>query len=148
MPNYKRDVLESVTSGKQRALSLLRQAISGLNERIEYTGGNAQSRSVEFSNKVFIVHGHDEGARETVARFLAQLGFEPVILHEQPNKGRTIITKFREEAADVGFAVVLMTPDDHGGKQGVDMRPPRARMSYSSLASSLAHLAPSGSPPL
>ncbi len=55
-----------------------------------------------------------------------QLGFEPVILHEQPNKGRTIITKFREEAADVGFAVVLMTPDDHGGKQSADTRP-RAR---------------------
>lgn len=40
---------------------------------------------------------------------------EPVILHEQPNQGRTIITKFREEAGGVAFAVVLMTPDDLGG---------------------------------
>ena len=38
---------------------------------------------------------------------------EPVILHEQPNKGRTIIDKF-EEYADVRFAVVLLTPDDVG----------------------------------
>lgn len=38
---------------------------------------------------------------------------EPVILHEQPNKGRTIIEKF-EEHADVRFAVVLLTPDDVG----------------------------------
>jgi predicted nucleotide-binding protein len=66
--------------------------------------------------KVFIVHGHDGEARLSVARFIEKLGFEAVILHERPNKGRTIITKFREEAAGVGFAVVLMTPDDVGGK--------------------------------
>jgi predicted nucleotide-binding protein len=64
---------------------------------------------------VFVVHGHDEGPREAVARFLEKLGLQPVILHEQPNKGRTIITKFQEEAAEAGFAVVLMTPDDVGG---------------------------------
>jgi predicted nucleotide-binding protein len=69
--------------------------------------------------KVFIVHGHDTGPREAVARFLERLDFEPIILHERANRGRTIITKFQEEAADVGFAVVLMTPDDTGGKYGV-----------------------------
>ena len=74
------------------------------------------------SRRIFVVHGHDEGARETVARFIGQLGFEPVILHEQANKGRTIITKFREEANDAAFAVVLMTPDDHGGKAGAPTR--------------------------
>jgi hypothetical protein len=76
--------------------------------------------------EVFIVHGHDEGVRETVARFIEGLGLKAVILHERPNKGRTIITKFREEAANVGFAVVLMTPDDHGNKAGEASRP-RAR---------------------
>jgi predicted nucleotide-binding protein len=79
--------------------------------------------------KVFIVHGHETGPRESVARFLERLAFEPVILHERPNKGRTIITKFQEEAADVGFAVVLMTPDDIGGTQGLvaASMAPRAR---------------------
>ena len=42
---------------------------------------------------------------------------EPVILHEQPNEGRTIIEKF-EQHADVGFAVVLLTPDDMGRSAG------------------------------
>jgi predicted nucleotide-binding protein len=76
--------------------------------------------------RVFIVHGHDDGTREAVARFLERLRFEAVILHERANKGRTIITKFREEAADIGFAVVLMTPDDHGGKV-TEPTNPRAR---------------------
>jgi predicted nucleotide-binding protein len=48
-----------------------------------------------------------------VARFLEKLNLEVVILHEQANKGRTVIEKF-EQHSDVGFAVVLMTPDDIG----------------------------------
>lgn len=65
--------------------------------------------------KIFIVHGHDEGARETVARFLEKLEFEVVILHEQANRGRTVMEKI-EAHGDVGFAVVLLTPDDEGRK--------------------------------
>lgn len=64
------------------------------------------------ANSVFVVHGNDE-ARESVARLLERLGLKPIILHEQPNRGRTIIEKFELHAA-VGFAVVLLTPDDIG----------------------------------
>jgi len=69
--------------------------------------------SVLQSKKVFIVHGHDDGAKESVARFLERLKLEPIVLHEQPSSGRTVIEKF-EVYADVGFAVVLLTPDDVG----------------------------------
>ena len=44
-------------------------------------------------NKVFVIHDHDDVVRETVARFLGRLALNPVILHEQPNRGRTIIEK-------------------------------------------------------
>lgn len=64
---------------------------------------------------IFIVHGHDDEAKETVARFIEKLGGRAVILHEQPNAGRTIIEKF-EHHANVAFAIVLLTPDDVGGK--------------------------------
>jgi predicted nucleotide-binding protein len=63
------------------------------------------------SRKVFIVHGHDSAAKEATARFLTALDFEPIILHERANGGRTVIEKF-EEFSDVAFAVVLLTPDD------------------------------------
>lgn len=65
------------------------------------------------SKKVFIVHGHDGGTKETVARFISQLGLEPIILHEQPSQGRTIIEKF-EDHSDVEYAIALITPDDIG----------------------------------
>lgn len=80
---------------------------------------------VQTSRRIFIVHGHDGEARETVARFLERLGFEPIILHEQANQGRTVIEKV-ENSSDVGFAVVLLTPDDEGCNKGEPLEP-RAR---------------------
>ena len=80
----------------------------------------------EKSQKVFIVHGHDGEARETVARFLAQIGLEPIILHEQASRGRTVIEKV-EAHSDVGFAIVLLTPDDEGRARGAVDLEPRAR---------------------
>lgn len=78
-------------------------------------------------HKVFLVHGHDEAARETVARFLEKLGIEAVILHEQPSGGRTLIEKL-EHHSDVDFSVVLLTPDDVGAKStSADQLNPRAR---------------------
>ena len=73
------------------------------------------------TNKVFIVHGRDEGVKDTVARFLEKLGLEPIILAEMPGQGQTIIEKF-EQHAQVGFAIVLLTPDDAGLLQGDEKR--------------------------
>lgn len=88
--------------------------------------GNVRPKLVTpLSNKVFIVHGHDGEARESVARWLSKAGFEPIILHEQANKGRTVIEKV-EASSDVGFAVVLLTPDDEGCVRG-ETPEPRAR---------------------
>jgi predicted nucleotide-binding protein len=67
------------------------------------------------SNKVFLVHGRDEAARNEVALFLRAIGLDPIILHLRPNGGRHLLTKFREESEGAKFAVVLMTPDDTGG---------------------------------
>ncbi len=74
-----------------------------------------------------MVHGHDDGAKETVARLLGQLGLNPIILHEQHDGGRTIIEKF-EDHSHVGFAIVLLTPDDVGAAKGQEgSLQPRAR---------------------
>lgn len=65
----------------------------------------------DVSTDVFIIHGHNEELKQTVARFLEKIGLKPIILHEQPNKGRTIIEKF-EQYSSVGFAIALFTADD------------------------------------
>lgn len=66
------------------------------------------------NTKIFLVHGQNEEAKAIVARFVEKCGLAPIILHEQADQGRTIIEKFEQEA-DVGFAIILLTPDDVGG---------------------------------
>jgi len=93
------------------------------------TGAGASTLPVvaQQSKKVFVVHGHDAEAKEAVARFIERLGLEAIVLHEQPNAGRTVIEKF-EQYTDVGFAVVLLTPDDVGAAKGKSANlEPRAR---------------------
>lgn len=61
---------------------------------------------------MFIVHGHNNEMKETVARTVEKLGFKAVILHEMPNQGRTVIEKFTDHSDDVQYAIVLLTADD------------------------------------
>jgi predicted nucleotide-binding protein len=130
---YRDDTLEVrryITEGKEQALGLLRQAVRGLEEEIELAEpgeGNLISEAAppQLSRKIFIVHGHEGAPREAVARFLEKIGFEPIILHEQANQGRTVIEKV-EDTSDVGFAVILLTPDDEGCVKGGTPQP-RAR---------------------
>lgn len=68
------------------------------------------------SNSVFIVHGHDEEMKLNVARTLEKLDLNPVILHEQANRGKTIIEKL-EHCSDVSCAIILFSPDDVGNKK-------------------------------
>ena len=123
-------VRQTLERSKNHSVALLEQAIESLQERLaEVEPGGAASNFVvparALSRTIFIVHGHDEGAREAVARFLERLDFEPIILHEQASRGRTVIEKV-EGHSDVGFAVVLLTPDDIGcAKGGTPV--PRAR---------------------
>jgi predicted nucleotide-binding protein len=48
-----------------------------------------------------------------VARLIEKLELEPIVLHEQSNQGRTLPEKL-EAHSKVGFAVVILTPDDLG----------------------------------
>jgi hypothetical protein len=69
--------------------------------------------TVGFSKKIFIVHGHDHNLKNDLEVFVKKIGLEPIVLHRQPDEGLTIIEKL-EKQTDVGFAFILLTPDDLG----------------------------------
>jgi len=54
-------------------------------------GGESAAPVSTGGDSVFIIHGHDEASKSQVARLIEKLGLTAVILHEQANKGRTII---------------------------------------------------------
>ena len=84
--------------------------------------------AIKNTNKVFIAHGHDNEMKESVARLLETQGLEAVILHEQLDEGMTTFQKFHNKAENCGFAIVLFSPDDWGGKINCDIEELRPRV--------------------
>ncbi len=109
---------------------------SGLNQQLEVIHGlltspeksisQTPARINSNSKDVFIVHGHDKSIKEATARFIQNLNLNPIILHEKPNSGNTIIEKF-EINANVGYAIILLTYDDEGKAKKDSSLQPRAR---------------------
>lgn len=125
--NFESDY-EDAGNGTNVLLSLI--------ERLQYdeehiSSAPTASASVTSNDPVvFIVHGHDTGFRETVARWIEKEGpddLEVVILDEQPDKGRTVLEKLEDHSAASRYAVVLFTGDDVGGVKGSPDLKPRAR---------------------
>lgn len=117
--------IKRFNSGKTDMISVLNGALKELDLEEEFSSTVELTEPIK-SNKVFIVHGHDDGLKIEVARFVEKLGFEAIILHEQVNVGNTIIEKI-ERHSEVGFAIVLYTPCDEGKSKRSDKLRDRAR---------------------
>ena len=113
LPDYSKKIL-SFYRIKSRELNSIKERLKlyAIAQRASITSSTVRP----LGNKIFIVHGHDETTKISVARFLEKLDLEVVILHEQADKGRTIIEKIEVNSSevDIGYAVVLFTPDDMG----------------------------------
>lgn len=128
--DFSREDRECWEEGKQQWCNLIdtliEEIISFPSEKEITQTTIIQTTESNQSKKIFVVHGHDNEMVHAAARFITQLGFEPVILREQPNQGRTIIEKF-EDYADVPFAIVLFSPDDLGKSKDDENLNPRPR---------------------
>jgi predicted nucleotide-binding protein len=67
------------------------------------------------------VYGHDLAARNGLELLLRRMGLKPIVLADLPAAGDTIIEmleKYLRDARNVGYACVLLTPDDQGHRVG------------------------------
>lgn len=78
------------------------------------------------TNKVFIVHGHDQIAKTSLEIFLREMGLDPIVLHRQADEGLTIIEKL-EKHSDVGYAFILLTPDEIAYLKEEELKPDEER---------------------
>ncbi|MCF8356033.1 MAG: nucleotide-binding protein [Melioribacteraceae bacterium] len=83
------------------------QEIVNANPEIE----NNQIKKVT-GDTVFIVHGHDNELKTEVQLLLTRAGVNNIVLHEQADKGRTIIDKLVDESTGSNYAIALLSPDD------------------------------------
>jgi predicted nucleotide-binding protein len=61
--------------------------------------------------RVFVVCGTDGEMKQAVTNALTKLRLVPVVMCEEPSQGRKLVDRF-QDYADIGFAVVLLSPDD------------------------------------
>lgn len=54
---------------------------------------------------------------EELKAMLTELGFNPVVLHEQASGGLTLAEKLEKYAGKIGYTFVILTPDDIGGQK-------------------------------
>ncbi|MBO6261709.1 MAG: nucleotide-binding protein [Bacilli bacterium] len=81
--------------------------------RLQNNKAKALDSSIENNKDVFVVHGHDESMMRNVKAFIESIGYNPIILKEKPNQGKTIIEKI-ETYSNVAYAIVLYSPCDKG----------------------------------
>lgn len=79
--------------------------------------------------RIVIVHGRDTAARDALAVVLTSKlkTATPVIMQLEEMPGATLPEKWEKIAQDVDGAIILATPDDHGGLAGQEVLGPRAR---------------------
>lgn len=100
---------------------------------LEHASPDTLAASVSQQKQVFVVHGHDELAREQLELILHKLGIDHFILANSGGSGLTIIealeAKIGQNSTATSFGIVLMTPDDMGYalSRGTDSMQPRAR---------------------
>jgi predicted nucleotide-binding protein len=61
--------------------------------------------------RIIVVSGTDETLKQTITGALRKLGLASVVMSEEPSQGKKIIDNYAKDYADVGFAVVLLSPD-------------------------------------
>jgi hypothetical protein len=94
--------------------------IEAVRDENTWEANKRKAKSLALSDLVSAQKIERDPALQENTRFIKDVGLVPIILSEQPNKGATIIEKF-ERNSDVGFAVVLLSGDDVGGKTASDL---------------------------
>lgn len=116
-------IIDEKTTSNSRQIKLSNGAIINCfnNGNHNVQGKNIQDVKAFFDNtmingkrKVFVVYGHDDIARTQLEAMLRRWDLDPIILDQQASGGQTIIEKLEECGSDVGYAIVLATPDDEG----------------------------------
>jgi predicted nucleotide-binding protein len=134
------DALPSVEEGNELKAALARAGwhlegrtlIAGDPVRTEEPATQSQGKesiaAFDTGAEIFLVHGHDLGRLNEVARFIERISPKSVvILHEQPNQGQTLIEKFETNATRAAHTVVLLTADDRGRAKDTPDEQPRGR---------------------
>ena len=105
----KKYLLESIIKSKVKGAYLCTEKFLSSTEK---TLDKLQSiKSASDRRRIFVVCGTDDEMKQAITNALTKLWLVPVVMCEEPSQGRKIVERFADYK-DVGFAVVLLSPDD------------------------------------
>jgi predicted nucleotide-binding protein len=106
----KKYLIENILNGKVKGAYLCTEKFLSPIEKNVALNQLAISGS-DVRRRVFVVCGTDSEMKQAFTNALTKLRLVPVVICEEPKQGRKIVERF-QEYIDVGFAVVLLSPDD------------------------------------
>ncbi len=107
----KKYLLESILKGKVKGVYLCTEKFLPSTEKTPAPNQSSKSASADTRRRIFVVSGTDDEMKNALTKALTKLWLVPVVMCEEPSQGRRIVERFTDYA-DVGFAVVLLSPDD------------------------------------
>jgi predicted nucleotide-binding protein len=107
----KKYVIENIVKGKVKGAYVCTEKFLSLTDKTQTSTQPPTSVSGNMRRRVLVVSGADDEMKQAITKALTKLWLLPVILCEEPSHGRKIVERFTDYA-DVGLAVVLLSPDD------------------------------------
>ncbi len=106
----KKYLLENILKGKVKGAYLCTEKF--LPPTIKSITPNQSVKSTsDTRRRIFVVCGRDDEMKQAITNALTKLWLVPVVMCEEPSQGRKIVERFADYS-DVGFATVLLSPDD------------------------------------
>ena len=105
----KKYVVESIEKGKVKGAYLCTDKFLAKPHVATAPTGSPTSAK----RRILVVSGTDDAMKQALIKVLGKLLLVPVVLCEEPGHGRKIVERFTADYADVGLAVVLLSPDDY-----------------------------------
>ena len=109
----KKYVIDNVLKGKVKGVYLCTEEFVAVTQKKSVQATQAQPVFLTpngILRRIIVVSGTDEIMKQTITGALRKLGLTTVIMSEEPSQGKKIVDRFADYA-DVGFALVLLSPD-------------------------------------
>jgi predicted nucleotide-binding protein len=113
-PQHRFKTLKERVEVKINALESLLAKVNLIHSEVETSRPDIelQQAAITLNDTVFIIHGHDDAMKKAVQLFLTRANLKDIVLHEQPDKNRTVIEKLIEEGNSAAYVIALLSPDD------------------------------------
>ena len=109
----KKYLIDNILKGKVKGVYICTEEFVAVTQQKSAQATQAQPVFLNPSGipqRIIVVPGTDEAMKQTITGALRKLGLTAIVMSEEPCNGKKIVDRFADYT-DVGFALVLLSPD-------------------------------------